>query len=70
MEHRLVVSKGEGVERRMDWEFGITRCKLFYVRWINHKVLLQSTESYIQDPLINHHGKEYIKKKNIYIMHT
>ena len=31
----------------MDWEFGISRCKLVYTEWIN-KFLLYSTGSYIQ----------------------
>ena len=43
----------------MDWEFGISRCKLLYV-WINNKVLLYSTGNYIQYPVINNNGKEYI----------
>ena len=49
----------------MDWDFGINRCKLLYREWINNKVLLYSTGSYIQDPVINHNGKEY--KKRMYI---
>ena len=28
---------------RMEWEFGISRCKLLYTGWINNKVLLYST---------------------------
>ena len=44
----------------MDWEFGISRCKLLYIGWINNKVLLYSTGNYIQYPVINHMGKEYI----------
>ena len=31
----------------------------------NNKVLLYSTGNYIQYPVINHNGKEYIKKKNV-----
>ena len=31
-------------------------------RWINNKVLLYSTGSYIQYPGINHNGKEYEKE--------
>ena len=27
----------------MDWELGISRCKLLYIEWINNKVLLYST---------------------------
>ena len=46
----------------MDWEFGISRYKLLYVEWINHKVLQYSTGNYIQYPVINHNGKEYEKE--------
>ena len=40
----------------MDWEFGISRCKLLYIEWKNNKVLLYSTGNYIQYPVINHNG--------------
>ena len=46
----------------MDWEFGIRRCKLVCIEWINKKVLLYSTGNYIQYSVINHNGKEYEKK--------
>ena len=45
----------------MEWEFGIGRCKLLCIEWINFKVLLYSTENYIQYPVVNHNGKEYEK---------
>ena len=52
----------------MDWEFGISRCKLLYIGWINNKVLLYSTGNYIHYPVINHNGKEYESEFNyIYI---
>ena len=38
----------------MDWEFGISRCKLLYIEWIKNKVLLYTTDDYIQYPVINH----------------
>ena len=44
----------------IDWESGISRCKLSHVGWINNKVLLYSTGNYIQYPVINHNEKEYI----------
>ena len=47
---------GEG----MDCEFGISRCKLLHIEWINNKVLLYSTGNYIQYPVIKHNEKEYI----------
>ena len=30
--------------------------------WTNHKVLLYSTENYIQHPVINHNGEGYRKQ--------
>ena len=58
----MVVAKGEGDGRGMEWEFGISSCKLVYVEWINNKVLLYSTGNYSQYPVINHNGKEYEKE--------
>ena len=40
-----------------DWEFGTSRCKLLHIKWISNKVLLYSTENYVQYPVINHNGK-------------
>ena len=54
----------------MNWEFGISRCKLVYIEWINNRVLLYSTENYIQCPVINHNGKEYEKEYIRYICIT
>ena len=50
----------------MDWESGISRCKLLYIGWINNKVLLYS---YIQYPVINHNVKEY-EKEYITLMYS
>ena len=36
----------------------VSRCKLLHIERINNKVLLYSTENYIQYPIINHNGKE------------
>ena len=40
---KMTQGKWQGVGRGMDWEFGITRCKLLYAGWINSEVLLHST---------------------------
>ena len=64
VENRLVVAKGVGAGGGMEGEVGGSRCELLYTEWINNKVLLYSTENYIQHPMINHNGKEY-KKENI-----
>ena len=42
---------------RNEREFGVSRCKLLHLEWI-HKILLESTD-FVQNPVINHHGKEY-----------
>ena len=63
----LVVAKGERAGRGMKLEVGVSRCKVLYIEWINNKVLLYSTENYIQYPMINHNGKEYFKKQCVYI---
>ena len=46
---------------REDWEFGVSRCKLLHIGWVNNKILLYSTGNYIQYLLINHNGKDYEK---------
>ena len=57
IENRLVVAKQEGVGGGMEWEVGVSRCKLLYIEWINNKVLLYSSENYIKYLMINHNGK-------------
>jgi len=59
-----VVAKGEDGGRGEDWEFGISQCKLSHTGWRN-KVLLKSTWNYIQYPVINHSGNEYLKRMSI-----
>ena len=44
----------------MDWESGLSSCKLLLTEWKNNKVLLYSTGNYIQYPGITHNGKEFI----------
>ena len=57
IENTLLVAKGEVGRGGKDWGFGISRCKLVYIGWINNKVLLYSTGNYIQYPVIKHDGK-------------
>ena len=54
-ENKPVVAKGEGFGGEGNTR--ISRCKLLYTGWINSKVLLCSAGNYIQDPVINHNGK-------------
>ena len=48
------VAKEEGAGGGMEWEVGVSRCKLLYTEWIKNKILLYSTENCIQHPMINH----------------
>ena len=48
----------------MDWEIGLSRCKILHTERMDNKVLLYSTENYIQYPMISHNEKNI--KKNIY----
>ena len=49
---RLAFVKGRG-RRGDDWEFGVSRWKLFYTGEINSKVLLCDTGNHIQYPVMN-----------------
>ena len=46
----------------MHWEFGVGRCKLPHLQWINNKVLLYNTGNYIPSLGTNGNGKAYLKK--------
>ena len=39
--------QGEGEASGMDWEFGVTRCKLLPLEWISNDILMHSTGNYI-----------------------
>ena len=57
-ENRLVVAKGDRGGRRKDCQFGVSRCNLLDIGWINKKVLLCTTGICIWCPvIINHNGK-------------
>ena len=63
----MVVAKGKGGGGGVDREVGVSRCNLLCTGWKNNKILLYNTENYIQYPMINHNGKEYLKKECIYV---
>ena len=58
-----MVVEGEEEGRGVEWEFGISRCKLLHLEWINNEVLLYSTGNNVQSSRINHKGKEHFFKK-------
>ena len=45
LENRPVVDKVGG-RSGMDWEFGVNRCKLLPLEWLNNEILLYSTGNY------------------------
>ena len=59
-----------GRERMKDWEFGIRRCELLYIGWINNEDLFifvyLHTGNYTLYAAINHNGKES-KKEYLYL---
>ena len=48
IENRLLLAERERVGRGVEWEVGVSRCKLLYIEWINSKALLYRTDNYIQ----------------------
>ena len=58
---------GNGSVERIG-NLGLADANYYMLEWINDKVLLYSTGNYIQYSMINHNGKEYVKKRmHIYI---
>ena len=58
IENRLVVAKEEGGGGGMDWEFGVTRCKLLHLEWISNEVLLFSIGNYVHSLVMEHDGRK------------
>ena len=41
----------------MDWEFGVSKCKLFHFEWMGNEVLLNSTGNCVQALGTEHDGR-------------
>ena len=60
-EIRTRVPRGRREKGEKECEFGISRCKPVYIKWINNKVLLYSMGNYIQFHMVYHdYEKVYI----------
>ena len=46
------------MEGQINQEFGIKTCTLLYIKQVNYKDLLYSTENYTQHLVITYNGKE------------
>ena len=66
----LWLPRGRWSEGGMDWEFGISRCKLLYIEWANNKVLLYSTGNYIHSFLWLTIREKNMKRMYMYICIT
>ena len=60
IDSQICVCQRVDVGRGMKWEVWVSRRKLLDTEGTNNKVLLYSTENYVQCPIINQNGKEYI----------
>ena len=49
--------QGGGGGSGMDWEFAVSRCKLFHLEWISNEVLLYSPGNHVQFLGIEHDGR-------------
>ena len=58
-----MVAKGGGRGSEIDWEFGVSRCKLLHLEWISNEVLLYSTGNHIQPLGTKHDGRPYEEKQ-------
>ena len=45
-----------GESSEMNWEFGVSRCKLLHLEWISREILLYGTGNYIQSLVREHDG--------------
>ena len=61
--------QGGGGGSGMDWEFGVSRCKLLHLECKSNEILLCSSGNYVQTLVTEHDGR-YYEKKNIYICMT
>jgi len=55
-----MVPKEEVVGGGINWEFGINRCTLPYIKLINNRDLLYRAGNHIKYLVINYNGKEFI----------
>ena len=46
----------------INWEFGINRNELSYIKHVNNKDLLYSPGNYTQYIIITNNGKEFLKR--------
>ena len=51
----------------MNWEFGVNRCKILPLEWINNEILLYSTRNYVQSLMMEH---DNVRKRIIYVCVT
>ena len=54
----------------MNWNLGVSRCKLVHLEWISNEVLPYSTGNYIQSLETERDEREYEKKNVCVCVHA
>ena len=57
MGNRLVGARGEAGRGWMNWEPGVSICRLLCIGQLNRKAQLDNTENYSHHPVITYNGK-------------
>ena len=64
-ENKLLIAKRERAGREVEWEFGVSRCKLLYIEWITVK-----SYSIAHRTLLIYYDKAIMEKKLLKDMHN
>ena len=63
---QICCCQGGGAGCGMDWEFGVSRCKVLHLEWRSNEILLYSTGKYILSLVMEDDGGKY-EKKHVYL---
>ena len=64
-----MVAKGEEGGSGMDWDLGISKCKLLHLEWMGNELLLYSTRNSVQSLGIDMIGYD-VRNRIIYIIYS
>ena len=56
MEERLVFAMGEWGGSGIDWDSGVSKCKLLHLEWMGNGIWLYRTGNYIQSFVMHQDG--------------
>ena len=64
-----MVAKGEEGGSGMDWDLGVSKCKLLHLEWMGNELLLYSTRNSVQSLGIDMIGYD-VRNRIIYIIYS